>query len=401
MPKTYIGVDIAKSTFAVCAIDEDGRVLFQETRLPQSRHGFERLLQLLEKTSGDVLVGMESTSTYQLPLIAFLAEQEIATVVLNPSLVNKFAKLDLRPTKTDKKDARLIAEFLRQRQPKPQSGTGWSEVQLLSRNRDRLIVACSALKVNIHQALAVLFPELEEAGINPFTDGMRRFLPAYPSAQRICQAPIEEVRHAFQAAFHGRAGRNAHFSAEYLFQLAGRSIGIVSPAQEHLLVEYLEELCFLEKRRERCDDLLEQAVQKIETQALEILTSVPGIGETTARTFLAEAGDIHRFDGAGKLVAFAGLDPSIRQSGTMLRQGRISKRGNKRLRRVLYIMAQGVVRYEASLRGYYQKLRERGKAYQVAIIAVANKLVHMLYAMLIKGTSYVPPKVASEGIADS
>lgn len=171
MPKQYVGIDIAKSTFAVCVIEESGKVLFQEPRLPQSRPGFERLLQLLEKTPGDALVGMESTSIYQLPLVAFLSEREIPTVILNPSLVNKFAKLDLRPTKTDKKDARLIAEFLRQRQPSPRSDPGWSEVQLLSRGRERLIVGSSALKVHIHQALAVLFPELEEAGINPSSDG--------------------------------------------------------------------------------------------------------------------------------------------------------------------------------------------------------------------------------------
>ena len=401
MPKQYVGIDIAKSTFAVCVIEESGKVLFQEPRLPQSRPGFERLLQLLEKTPGDALVGMESTSIYQLPLVAFLSEQKIPTVILNPSLVNKFAKLDLRPTKTDKKDARLIAEFLRQRQPSPRSDPGWSEVQLLSRGRERLIVGSSALKVHIHQALAVLFPELEEAGINPFSDGMQRLLQAYPSARRIRQAPTEEVHCAFHAAFRGKGGRNAHFQTEDLLTLAGRSVGITSPAWEDLLVGYFQELCFLEGRRERCEQRLEQAIQQIETQALEIVTSVPGIGETTACTFLAEVGDIRRFGEAGKLVAFAGLDPSIAQSGTMLHEGKISKRGNKRLRRVLYIMAQGVVRYESGLRLYYLRLRERGKAYNVAIIAVANKLVHMLYAMLIKGVSYVPPKAVSEGITDS
>lgn len=401
MPKQYVGVDIAKSTFAVCVIEESGKILFQEPRLPQSRQGFQRLLQLLEKTPGEALVGMESTSTYQLLLVAFLAEREIPTVILNPSLLNKFSKLDLRPTKTDKKDARLIAEFLRQRQPNPQSGPGWSEVQLLSRNRERLIAGSSGLKVHIRQALMALFPELEEAGINPFSEGMQRLLQAYPSARRIRQAPAEEVRLAFQSAFRGKVGRNVHLQIEDLLTLASRSVGIASAAWEDLLVGYFEELCFLEGRIERCEQCLEEAIQQIETKALEILTSVPGIGGTTACTFLAEVGEIRRFEEAGKLVAFAGLDPSIAQSGTMLHAGKISKRGNKRLRRVLYIMAQGVVRYELRLRSYYLKLRERGKAYSVAIIAVANKLVHMLYAMLIKGVSYAPPKAASEGITDS
>lgn len=401
MPKQYVGVDIAKSTFAVCVIEESGKILFQEPRLPQSRQGFQRLLQLLEKTPGEALVGMESTSTYQLLLVAFLAEREIPTVILNPSLLNKFSKLDLRPTKTDKKDARLIAEFLRQRQPNPQSGPGWSEVQLLSRNRERLIAGSSGLKVHIRQALMALFPELEEAGVNPFSEGMQRLLQAYPSARRIRQAPAEEVRLAFQSAFRGKVGRNVHLQIEDLLTLASRSVGIASAAWEDLLVGYFEELCFLEGRIERCEQCLEEAIQQIETKALEILTSVPGIGGTTACTFLAEVGEIRRFEEAGKLVAFAGLDPSIAQSGTMLHAGKISKRGNKRLRRVLYIMAQGVVRYELRLRSYYLKLRERGKAYSVAIIAVANKLVHMLYAMLIKGVSYAPPKAASEGITDS
>ena len=401
MPKQYVGVDIAKSTFAVCVIEESGKILFQEPRLPQSRQGFQRLLQLLEKTPGEALVGMESTSTYQLLLVAFLAEREIPTVILNPSLLNKFSKLDLRPTKTDKKDARLIAEFLRQRQPIPRSGSGWSEVQLLSRNRERLIAGSSGLKVHIRQALMALFPELEEAGVNPFSEGMQRLLQAYPSARRIRQAPAEEVRLAFQAAFRGKVGRNVHLQIEDLLTLASRSVGIASAAWEDLLVGYFEELCFLEGRIERCEQCLEEAIQQIETKALEILTSVPGIGGTTACTFLAEVGEIRRFEEAGKLVAFAGLDPSIAQSGTMLHAGKISKRGNKRLRRVLYIMAQGVVRYELRLRSYYLKLRERGKAYSVAIIAVANKLVHMLYAMLIKGVSYAPPKAASEGITDS
>jgi len=127
---------------------------------------------------------------------------------------------------------------------------------------------------------------------------------------------------------------------------------------------------------------------------VELLQSIPGIGEKLAAVIVAETGDISQFTSPKQPVAFAGLDPGVFSSGKFTStSNRITKRGSKRLRRALYVAVQCGLRNGANprLKQYDDKKKKEGKPYKVAVIACANKLPHHMYAILCKGEPYKTP----------
>jgi len=136
--------------------------------------------------------------------------------------------------------------------------------------------------------------------------------------------------------------------------------------------------------------LRDQATQLVDPRATELLRSITGIGPLVAVTVLAEIGDIHRFPGPKQLVAYAGLDPRVRQSGTVLnRHTKLTKRGAPELRRVLFLAANIARLYDPELTAYYQKKRSEGRTYTAATVATARKLCYRIYAVLQRGTPYI------------
>jgi transposase len=123
--------------------------------------------------------------------------------------------------------------------------------------------------------------------------------------------------------------------------------------------------------------------------AVQLLQSIPGIGFHLSIIIWTEIGDVSRFSTPKQLVAFAGLDPRIRQSGSILKsQGRLTKRGSPHLRRALFLAA-GIARiFDPDMKLYYEKKRAEGKKYTVATCAVSRKLIHRIYAVLRRGTPY-------------
>jgi transposase len=135
---------------------------------------------------------------------------------------------------------------------------------------------------------------------------------------------------------------------------------------------------------------LSQLIEEIDALAeefeeYEIIRSIPGIGGKIAATIISEIGEIDQFNHPKKLVAYAGIDPSVFESGKFKATiNKITKRGSTRLRQTLYTAVQcGITKNRnPKLRAYYDKKREEGKPHKVAIIACANKLIHWIYALL-------------------
>ena len=120
----------------------------------------------------------------------------------------------------------------------------------------------------------------------------------------------------------------------------------------------------------------------------EIITSIDGINTRTATSFLAEIGYISNYASYKKLIAFAGIDPTVYQSGKFEGQSRISKRGNRHLRRVIWIMTTCVIQHNALFRGYYMKKRGEGQVFKKAVFATAHKLIRVIFAMLTQRTMF-------------
>jgi transposase len=380
----FVGIDVSKDYSSAQGLDREGKKLFY-VEFDMNGEGFSQFLKVLKthcKDLSGVTVGMESTGCYHINLFAFLCSEEIVCVVINPLLISNFARLSLRKTKTDKKDALTIAQFLLVH------GSELSQVSYsqnsqdlkdLARERESLAVMMAGLKNDVRRQLQMTFPELEHR-CKLFTETMLRFLMKFPSARVIRTAKPREIS---KALIHAEGKRKRVFiRAEEIIQLAKVSVATDSIAKELILSEKIETLLYLEEKQKKMTEALVEACRSLRVDELEIVTSVDGISAITGSTFLAELGKIEAFRSHKHVIAFAGLDPSIHQSGQYEGVSRLSKRGNRHLRRVIFLMTLCAVRSRNIFREYYLKRKEEGLPPKKAILATAHKLLRVLFAML-------------------
>ena len=384
MSMLFVGIDVSKDYSSGQGLDPEGKKLFY-LEFGMNGEGFSRLLNTLKthcKDLSEVTVGMESTGCYHTNLFAFLCSEGIACVVINPLLISNFARLSLRKTKTDKKDALTIAQFLLAHRSKLSQVSycqNSQDLKDLARERESLAVMIAGLKNDVRRLLQMSFPELEHR-CKLFTETMLRFLMKFPSARGIRTAKATEIS---KALIHAEGKRKRVFiSAEEIINLAKVSVASDSVAKELILSEKIETLLYLEGKQKRITEALVEACRSMRVDELDIITSVDGISAITGSTFLAEVGNIELFSSSKHLIAFAGLDPSIHQSGQYEGISRISKRGNRHLRRVVFLMTLCAVRSQNAFREYFLRRKEEGLPPKKAILATAHKLLRVLFAML-------------------
>jgi len=386
----FLGIDISKDKFDAYCIDINGEKHFYLS-CSMDRAGFEKLVGRLEALSipqESLLIGMESTACYHINLFSYLLAGGYTTIIINPLLICNFVKMQLRKTKTDKKDALVIAQFLSvyadglaQASVSPYI----SDLRDLSRQRESLLSQMTALKCDMKRILTITFPELEKhTGI--FTKSILKLLSRFPSAQAIVQADSAEIT---QLLIDHSRGRNASRATEIIIKAAHSSIGTTSPAREVILKQKAEVLISLEGHLKELTVLMIKLCRSGMGDDIDIMTSMRGIGKKTATNFLVEmGGDIRRFKDHKKLIAMAGIDPAIYQSGKHDGQGKITKRGNRHLRRVIWLMSIRVIQFNDYFRRYYEKRIQDGLPFKKAVLTVAHKLLRTLFAMLTQKTSF-------------
>jgi transposase len=386
----FLGIDVSKETFDACCVNSKGERLFSLST-SMNRKGFEELIKELSSLSippESVLMGMESTACYHVNLYSFLVSLGYPVMVINPLLISNFVKLQLRKTKTDKKDAYVIAQFLLlQRDSLSQTivSSDFSELRDLSRQRESLVDQMSSIKSEIKRLLTITFPELEQiAGV--FTKSMLRLLCQYPSAASMRQIKRSKIA---KILIPGSYGKQTRASVDRILKAAQGSVGTSSLTKEIILKQKASLLIQLEQHLQELTDILIELCQAKIQQDMDILTSMKGIGEKTAMNFLIEmGGDIKQFETHKKLIAMAGLDPALYQSGKSDRKGRISKRGNRHLRRVIWLMTTKVIQFNERFKQYYLKRKKDGLPYKMAVLATAHKLIRVMFAMLTKRTLF-------------
>ena len=294
---------------------------------------------------------------------------------------NSYISFRVRKTKTDKKDAYVIAQFLLlNRDSLSQSivSSDISDLRDLSRQRESLVDQMSSIKSEIKRLLTITFPELEHiSGI--FTKSMLRLLCQYPSAASIKQAKRSKIA---KILIPGSYGKQTPASVERILKAAQVSVGTSSATKEIILRQKASLLIQLEEHlQELTNILIEQCDRKMKRD-MDILTSMKGIGERTAMNFLIEiGGDIKQFESHKKVIAMAGLDPAL-YPGKIDRKGKISKRGNRHLRRVIWLMTTKVIQFNGRFKQYYLKRIKDGLPYKKAVLATAHKLIRVMFAML-------------------
>jgi len=384
----FVGIDVSKEKFDACCIGEQGEKVFSLT-CSMDRGGFEKFILQLPEDKVSLFLGMESTASYHIALFSYLTAKGYRVLVLNPLLINNFAKRSLRKTKTDKKDALTIAQFMMREKDVLSTQTPshlTTELKDLARRRERLADYVTSLKSNMKRILSVTFPELEHiTGV--FTQSTLRLLAEYPSAHALREADYSHVADIFITKSRGR---KSHASVKELMATAGRSVGVVSRAKELVLKQEASLLLHVQKQVKETTNLLMSLANERMKQDMEILCSMKGIGENTAVNFLIEmGGEVEMYENDKKLIAASGLDPSTYQSGKYEGTSRISKRGNRHLRRVIWLMATKVIINNTLFRTYFYKRRKEGLPYKKAVLATAHKLIRVMFAMLSRKTCFV------------
>lgn len=389
MHQLFVGIDVAKDSSTAHGLDSDGKSLFA-IAFTMDREGFAQLLSAITNNCSDmlnVLVAMESTACYHINLFSFLSSKGPTVVVINPLLISNFAKLSLRKTKTDKKDANTIAQFIMIHKDAVSQLSVSQDIQDLrdlARERESLCQHMSIIKTEIKRVLQTLFPELE-AICDLTTKVMLNFLMEFPSARLVRIAKPKAIEKALNRK---GVGTRLSYTAADIINAAKTSVATISPAKEIILRGKISTLQHIEQQRKELTQALAKYCKSMMIEDLEIVTSVPGIDTGTATTFLAEIGNIDNFKSSKNLLAFAGIDPTVYQSGKYQGTGRISKRGNRHLRRVIWLMTITVIQHNATFRSYFMKRRSAGQPFKKAVLATSHKLVRVLFALLTQRTHF-------------
>jgi transposase len=395
MENLFVGVDVSKDYFCASGLDVQGNVMFSLTATAD-KSGFIAMMSALSSHAANlekVMVAMESSGCYHLNLFSFLTSKNIKTVVVNPLLIANYSKLSLRKTKTDKKDAMVIAHYLLSHRDTISRCTvsqSYQDLRDVAREREFTGKMIAAVKNDIKRMLQSTFPELEKL-VNVFSDTMLHFLKTFPSARLIAATDEKDLRQAF---IHPDKRMRLVVKPEQIREAALNSVASISPAKEMMLPGKIETLIYLQQRLDELTTLMIRLCKATLEEDLKIITSIDGISTKTAAPFLAELGDLSNYQSYKKVIAFAGVDPSIHQSGKFQGSSKISKRGNRHLRKVIYTMTFCAVRMEGQFKQYFLKRKNEGLPFRKALFATAHKLIRVIFAMLKKRTYFMANQTA-------
>lgn len=355
--------------------------------IANSASGFEELISRLQSLDHNVYVGLEATGHYWLALFEMLSNQGYKIVVLNPLQIAAYRRSGIRKVKNDRKDAWWIADYLRIANLPPTDRQLPVLLQLreLTRFRYAQMDQVGDLKRKVLSILDRVFPEYETIFTDIFIKSSRALLKEAVSAQEFANFDLSELTAILKSSSRGRFGLE---KANHIQDLARQSIGI------GFLTDaiYLEMQCLLEQLDLVLNHIqeLENAIDEIMDQIPQFITSIPGVGKVTGSAILAEIGDVNRFESSEKLVAFAGIDPTVYETGQFIaKQTRMSKRGSPHLRYALWQAASMAIKYDPELKAYYQAKRAEGKHHGTALGAVCNKLVSRIFIILKEQRPYI------------
>jgi transposase len=387
----YVGIDIAKHNHEASIIDQTGNSLCESISFSNTQKGCEKLLSLLERfniTRNSAIVGMEATGHYWLSVYSYLLELGYDLKVINPIQSDSFRNMYIRQTKTDSKDAFIIAQIMRFGQFSSTSLSNETILALrqLSRYRLSLVDECSDCKRKVICLLDQVFPEYAAMFSDTFGVTSKEVLLKYPTPEDMLEVSSAKLSRLLSKVSRGRFNTE---KAEKLKSAAATSFGVkfAKGAFSFQIRQLIEQISFIENQLKK----LEKEISNLLKETNTAITSITGIGDTLGAIIIGEIGDISRFSTAPKLVAFAGLDVSVKQSGQFLgTQNKISKRGSPYLRRAIWTAAHRAAFIDPILSEYYQSLRSRGKHHLTAVGAVARKMCNIIFAVLRDNRPYQP-----------
>ncbi len=380
----YVGIDISKYKHDCFICNSAGEVIVDDLSFENNKKGFQQFLDLLKPyDNSNVRIGLEATGHYGLNLKLFLEKNNYTFMEFNPLLIKEFKKsLSLRKTKTDKIDTKAICQKLMSVPYKPNSKLFYHKYGLksLSRLRETLVKQRSKYMVQLTNVLDIIFPEFKPFFNNKFSATSLYLLGKYKSSEKMAKMRDFETPN--------KISRGSFTYAKFakLKELAKNSIGESDETFEIEFDTILNLYNEIDSKINSLDKQISTIVKELNPPTL----SIPGIGELTTAVIISEFGDFSKFSNSAQLLSFAGLEPGIYQSGTMLTKGKMVKRGSGYLRGALMNIANVVIKYNPTFYDYYLKKRSEGKCHRVALSHVCKKLLRVIYKLETQNIQFDP-----------
>ena len=400
-----VGIDVGSETHYARAFDWRN---YEYTKKPLEFSNTEAGFQTFKAWMGElaekhgktaVIPGMEPTGHYWFALGKFLQDNGLRPVHVNPHHVKKSKELDdNNPNKNDRKDPKTIAALINEgRFSYPYMPVGiYAEIRSLSNLRYQAQEELTRIKNRLARWFSIYFPEYKDVYGDLKAVSGRMVLKEAPLPEDIVRLGAKGVNRIWREAKLRGAGIKR---AKALVTAAEHSVGSrEAPEAARMEVENL--LNDMEVYTSRQEELLGRIEEKLkEIPYIDNLLAIKGIGMVTVSGFIAEVGDIRRFDNPKQLQKLAGYAIVANDSGKHNGESRISYRGRKRLRYVLYEAAISLVGKNAEFREiheYYRTRKENPLKKMQSVVAVACKVLRIFYAILTKGIQYDPGKLLSD-----
>jgi len=389
----FVGIDVSKDKSDICIKDQLGNDLIQRFKIANNKadlgHLYETIERIISKTSGnsDVVFGMEATGIYSLPLYSALKRDGYKVKLYNPIQTSGFRKMNIRKTKTDPIDSAIIADMLRYSEP-PQvneiKDLNLYQLRELVRIRHRLIEKQTLCKIQLVRNIDTIWPDYKSVMPRVFGATSIAILKKYSVPSKLRAKSFEEF---YELVYKTSRSKISRAKAKEIYDHAGNILTI--PELDSIITieikTLITQLELFDKQIESAEIKIEQMMKLIDSRIM----SIPGIGDILGPIILGEIGNVERFSSVKKLIAFAGLDPVISQSGRFENlTGPISKRGSPLLRQALFLAANVARQNDDNLKRFYDKKISEGKHHYSALNAVAAKILRIVYWVLKNNKEY-------------
>ena len=378
----YVGVDIAKYEHVASILDSTtGEFLVDSLCFDNNAKGFKLLLSNLLNLNKkeEMVIGFESTAHYHQALFNYLSGKKFKCFLINPFMTSRFRSISLRNAKNDNIDSRAIASFLSLEFRHLSADEFFiNDLKELCIQRDSLVNQSTRLKILLVSYMDRVFPELESVigkkALN--IKAIRAILKECPTASQISSTRID---HLLKLAKDASRNRYPESKVKAIKEAARSSVGFYSSA---LALKISQTIRLLESYEKQIDEV-DQAIISSPTVINSPLHKIKGINSIEIAYIMSAIININRFDSPDKLIAYAGLDPVIRQSGTwQASRTRMSKRGNRLLRYALIWTANNICKYPSKMQAYYEKKRAENKSHYNALGHCAAKLCRYIFYIL-------------------
>jgi transposase len=385
MDKVWAGIDVGKEFHWAHVLDASGRELLSR-KLENDEADISKFMEEALSLAEEVLWAVDQPGGGAALLLALLWERDQRVLYIPGLAIDRARDTYRGESKTDARDARVIADQARMRPDLGELRAREEEIAelrlLLGRRRD-LIVDQSRTITRLREALLSLFPALERA-LDLNRRGPLTLLIRYQSPARLRRAGHKRVA----AYLRNRRVKGFDSVAQKALSAAG-SQSVTLQAEDvasRIVAELAGEILALKDRIEGIDEELGQRF--LARPEAPILSSLPGMGALLGAEFLVAVGDLSAFESADRLAAYAGLVPAANDSGKRVGNNRRMRRGNRALKRVFYQSAFASLRASPESRAFYDRKRREGKRHTQALIALARRRVNVLWAMLRDGTTF-------------